>query len=258
MGIKSSLMVELSLHSSIQFRESHMKRAFLSTIGLVTLLVAGSAMAADISAFRAASAAAPVYNWTGCYIGAHAGGIAYRSSTVNTWTDGGLIGGQLGCNYQIDHLVVGVEGEGAWSSADSTLTAATFGGAAGTARFKNEWDADIGVRFGLAYDRFLIYQKIGAMWSDNQFTGFIPGFGAGAVNLSGSVTSPGLFWGFGLEYGLTQKWTAKVETDFAHLAATDMNFSCAATPPSVCTGQTRIASINSFAVLTKLGLNYRW
>jgi outer membrane immunogenic protein len=258
MGIKWSLTVELLLHSSIELWESHMKRAFLSTVGLVTLLVAGSAMAADISAFRAATAAAPVYNWTGCYIGAHAGGIAYRSSTVNTWTDGGLIGGQLGCNYQIDHLVVGVEGEGAWSSADSTLTAATFGAPASVLRFKNEWDADIGVRFGLAYDRFLIYQKIGAMWSDNQFTGFIPGFGAGAVNLSGSVTSPGLFWGFGLEYGLTQKWTAKVETDFAHLAATDMNFSCAATPPSVCTGQTRIASINSFAVLTKLGLNYRW
>jgi outer membrane immunogenic protein len=213
-------------------------------------------------------APAPVYNWTGCYLGLQAGGIAYRNSLVNTWTDGALLGGQIGCNYQIDHLVVGVEGEDAWSSADSTLTAAFFPFPGATApttvtTFKNEWDAALAVRGGLAYDRFFVYAKIGAIWSDNHFstttTAAAPvGVPPGIFTLAGSVTSPGLLWGFGLEYGLMPKWTVKWETDFAQLAATDMNFSCVAVAPSACPGNASVLSTNSFAVLSKIGINYRW
>jgi hypothetical protein len=47
-------------------------------------------------------------------------------------------------------------------------------------------------------------------------------------------------------------------TDFAYLAATDMNFSCVAVAPSVCAGNASILSINSFAALSKIGINYRW
>jgi hypothetical protein len=42
------------------------------------------------------------------------------------------------------------------------------------------------------------------------------------------------------------------------LAATDMNFSCVAVAPSVCAGNASILSINSFAALSKIGINYRW
>lgn len=240
----------------------------LMTISFMAIL-AGPAMAADMTAFRAPPfAPASVYNWTGCYLGLQAGGVAYRNSLVNTWADGALLGGQIGCNYQIEHLVVGVEGEDAWSSADSTLTAAAFpfpgftGGSA-VATFKNEWDAALSVRGGLAYDRFFVYSKIGVIWSDNHFssvtTAAAPiGVPPGVLTTAGSVTSPGLLWGFGLEYGLMPKWTVKWETDFAQLAATDMNFSCVAVAPSGCGGTVNILSINSFAVLSKIGINYRW
>jgi opacity protein-like surface antigen len=134
------------------------------------------------------------------------------------------------------------------------------GAVAATASFKNTWDADIGVRFGLAYDRFFIYQKIGAIWGDHQVT-TANLFGA-ATTTSGTATLPGLLWGIGLEYGLTPQWTAKVETDFVHYAATNMSVTCASTVAAAgCGGAangTGILSENSFAVITKLGLNYRF
>jgi hypothetical protein len=103
--------------------------------------------------------------------------------------------------------VVGLELEGMWSGASATLTtAAPIGGPRATvATFKNEWDADLAFRFGLAYDRFYIYEKIGVLWGDNKFTNVAPQFGGGAIVLSGSVTTPGLMWGFGLEYGLMDR-----------------------------------------------------
>jgi outer membrane immunogenic protein len=223
-----------------RFRGIEMKRVMLTGVAIATLLAAGSAMAADMSVpFKAAPmAAVPVYNWTGCYIGIHGGGAAIRENQTSTWSDGGLFGGQLGCNYQIDHLVIGIEGEGAWSGVSSSQ-----GGNGGPATtFKNAWDADVAMRFGLAYDRFFVYEKIGASWSDHQFN---------LGGTTGRVTVPGLLWGFGLEYGLTPQWTAKIETDFIFNAATDATMTTVG-------ATTFTTSVNSTAVLAKVGLNYRF
>jgi len=218
-----------------------MKRLMLTSVAFATVLAAGAAMAADISVpFKAAPmAVAPVYNWTGCYIGIHGGGAAFRDNQTSTWSDGGLVGGQLGCNYQIDHLVIGIEGEGAWSGVSSSQN---INGINPATTFKNGWDADIAMRFGLAYDRFFVYEKIGASWSDHQFN---------LGGTTGRVTVPGLLWGVGLEYGLTAQWTAKIETDFIFNAATDVTMT-----PVV--GAAFTNSANSFGLLAKVGLNYRF
>ena len=80
--------------------------------------------------------------------------------------------------------------------------------------------------------------------------------------ISGSETLPGLFWGLGLEYGLTPQWTAKVETDFVYFGATNVNLSCSSTTAIAgCAGLpsgSGIISENSIAVITKMGLNYRF
>jgi outer membrane immunogenic protein len=250
-----------------------MKRFLMA--GAAIALSAGAAVAADVSApFKVAPVAvAPFYSWTGCYAGIHGGGAAIRDSLASTWSDGGLFGGQVGCNYQIDHLVIGVEGEGTWSGVSSTQTLQLFtpGVPATVTTFRNQWQADVAVRFGIAYDRFFFYQKIGVIWGDDQFATSNNAF-LGANAISGQVTVPGLLWGLGFEYGLTPQWTAKVETDFAYFAATDMNVSCtssAAAPacgglggglgggPVQATGN-GIFSTNAVAVITKLGLNYRF
>ena len=88
----------------------------------------GAAQAADLPPRVPVSAPAvvvpaPVYNWTGFYIGANGGyGWSGASVTVGGVTvDGGdlkgpFAGGQIGYNYQSGMFVFGVEVDGQWAS----------------------------------------------------------------------------------------------------------------------------------------------
>jgi outer membrane immunogenic protein len=152
-------------------------------------------------------------------------------------------------------LVIGVEGEGAWSGVSSTQDFSAFGGGNSSTTFKNNWDADVAARFGLAYDRFFLYEKIGIAWGDHQFTNTTPG--AFGTTIAGGATLPGLLVGTGLEYGLTPQWTAKVEVDAIFFNATDVNQTCS--PAVNCGGVTNTTtSWNSTAIIGKMGVNYRW
>src|SRR5215469_14865049 len=85
----------------------------------------GSAQAADLLVARRPAAVAPVvyappvYNWSGIYVGGNLGaGFAHSSwsdpftGADNTFNKTGFIGGgQIGANWQIDALVLGIEGD---------------------------------------------------------------------------------------------------------------------------------------------------
>ena len=79
-----------------------MKRAFLTLVGLIALTA--SAAAADMARpvaqpYYKAPMVAPVYSWTGFYIGVNGGGGFGSSSWDSTGsfnTSGGLVGGTLG------------------------------------------------------------------------------------------------------------------------------------------------------------------
>ncbi len=114
-----------------------MKKILLGTIALVAL--SGSAMAADLPArpYKAPPpvAVAPIYDWTGFYIGAN-GGWAESRSCLNFFDDsglfnndfndvcvkrsGGVIGGQLGYRWQAGTWVFGLEAQGDWADLKST------------------------------------------------------------------------------------------------------------------------------------------
>src|SRR5262249_9060222 len=103
---------------------------------------------------------AAIYDWTGCYIGVHAGGGGLYDHYTNHQGSGGLAGAQLGCNYQSGRVVVGVEAEGWWSglrSIEEEIGAASRS----TLTATNRWDADVAIRAGFAIDRALIYSKVG-------------------------------------------------------------------------------------------------
>jgi outer membrane immunogenic protein len=122
-----------------------MRRELLTSVSVIALVFASasaatlfsdSARAADL-ARRAPPpmvAPAPVYSWTGCYVGAHVGwgwgnNHHTQSSFSSTFTgtprtggintNGALAGGQVGCNYQFagwspwagGNWVVGVQGD---------------------------------------------------------------------------------------------------------------------------------------------------
>jgi outer membrane immunogenic protein len=189
---------------------------------------------------------APAYNWTGCYVGGHAGGGLIESTLVNTINNqgaGGLAGGQLGCNYQAGQLVFGLEGEGAWSSITDRFHDVRDGFILSTAR--NRWDADLSLRVGFAVDRALVYGKTGAALGNFDFK-----FDSTNFFSRGQSTLDGLLLGAGLEYGFTPSWTAKLEYNFIAFAGKDVSFSSSDGPSMVTEAAKK--------QIVKLGLNYRF
>src|SRR3954454_24395993 len=88
-----------------------MKKFLLAATALTT--IGGSALAADLAVRRAPQAAyaprvvAPLYSWTGCYVGGNGGGIWAKTEWNDTrfgsfgdsTASGGLGGLQGGCNH---------------------------------------------------------------------------------------------------------------------------------------------------------------
>jgi outer membrane immunogenic protein len=233
-----------------------MKRFLLGMV-VMAGMAGGTATAADMSVpFKSAPAVQHSYNWTGCYIGINAGGIGSHSD-FSTWGAGALVGGQLGCNYQIDHFVVGIEGGGGWSGLSMDLNNSTPTTSSSIST-KTQWDADIAMRLGLAFDRFLIYTKTGIVWLNNDYRNATSStFGPSSSLTTASQTLPGFLMGLGVEYGITAQWTARVEVDLAFLDATNVNFVCSGTP-FACGSPTATISESQWAFMGKVGANYRF
>src|SRR5262245_52932179 len=91
---------------------------------VVGALFAAPVMAADLPRMpvKAVPAVAPAFSWTGCYVGVH-GGYAWGHTKwfergrqfAEHDIDGGLVGGQAGCNFQHERLVLGIEGQASWA-----------------------------------------------------------------------------------------------------------------------------------------------
>jgi len=118
-----------------------------ATIGAGLLSVAvfsGAANAADLPATlytKAPPMVAPVYDWSGFYLGLDGGGASSREC----WTiysvagipvfpnsegchnaTGGLVGGQIGYRWQVTNWVLGIEAQGDWANltgSNGSLTA---------------------------------------------------------------------------------------------------------------------------------------
>ena len=94
-------------------------------------LAISAANAADLSpGYQTPMAPVPVYRafytWTGFYLGINGGGGWGRSQWdgINPFdVSGGFIGGTVGYNWQIGHVVLGAEGDIDWSGIDGTTTA---------------------------------------------------------------------------------------------------------------------------------------
>ena len=107
-------------------RKTAITLAGTTAIGLCSGISAGSA--ADMALPMKAAPVVP-FTWTGCYVGVQAGIGAQTDGFASTFVGrdlesfsgnganglGAIAGGQIGCNYQINQLVVGVEGDGVWS-----------------------------------------------------------------------------------------------------------------------------------------------
>jgi outer membrane immunogenic protein len=218
----------------------------LSVAAVMLVSVSAVSEAADVEhapVHRLPPPAMPlIYSWTGFYVGGHLG---------VGWADGGssgfLGGGQVGFNYQINpQWVLGVEGDIAGTTIKDTVNASfVFPGAIATANATAslDWVSTLAARAGYAFDRWLIYGKVGGAWahaSANITSSIImPNVGAIGVGTTINQTVSGLLLGVGTEYALWGNWSAKVEYNM-------MDF-----------GNNNPFADNKFNVF-KAGLNYRF
>jgi outer membrane immunogenic protein len=221
-----------------------MKRAFLALISLAALT--GMAAAADLpprpapAPYYKAPVVAPVYNWTGFYIGINGGGGFGRSAWDPTGgfnTSGGLVGGTVGYNYQFGQGVVGLEGDIDWANINGTTNNACPLGC----KTSDDWISTIRGRLGYAADRFMPFVTGGAAFGDIKAT--TPGF-AGATN-----TNAGWTIGAGLEFALAQNWTAKAEYLYVDLGKFNCGVSC---------GFIATNNVSFTTNLVRAGVNYHF
>ncbi|MFG1401752.1 outer membrane protein [Xanthobacter sediminis] len=208
-----------------------MKRFLLATAALAAL--SAPAAAADLATkYPVKAIAAPVFSWTGFYIGANAGyggdKFSYNEYTayslINTRSinsSGFFVGGQLGYNYQFaNNVVVGLETDIQWSNISGTVsdTSPFFYQSFGSTI---DYFGTIRARLGYAFDRFLPYITGGAAYGRTSTD--ISGGLCGAF-LSCSIASTNWGWtlGGGVEYAITNNWTFKTEYLYVDLGNNDV------------------------------------
>lgn len=168
----------------------------------------------------------PPFRWTGLYVGGNLGGawptVTLRDNLTGNSFSGdqsGFIGGtQIGYNFQLDNLVLGIEWDFDWSNINATRNG-FVGSGIGTIRASTDmpWITTLAGRVGLTLDHTLIYLKIGGGWVRNDAV--ITNLTSNA-RVSASNTNGGGLIGAGAEYAFPflPHWSAKLEYEFLDLA----------------------------------------
>ena len=183
---------------------------------IAALGIAAPASGADLGARpyynKAPAYAAPLYNWTGFYIGGHLGGAFSGSNNFNGLVlsdySARLLGGvQAGADWQFaPNWVVGAEGQYSWLG-NNGLNAAFPGGLV----YNNNQRGlgSITGRIGYTWGPGLVYVKGGYAYSDNRDTLTLAGVPAAFALDRGH--SNGYTVGAGVEYMFAPNWSAKAE-----------------------------------------------
>jgi outer membrane immunogenic protein len=143
--------------------------------------------------------------WTGFYAGLNAGyGWANTSLTGVTGSsnlNGFVGGGQIGYNWQISSLVLGLEGDFQGTGQRNSASALGI-----TVEQKLPWFATARGRIGYAFGPWMLYATGGAAWVNYKLSA--SGFG---VTVSDDATKAAWTIGGGVEWMFTQNWSVKAE-----------------------------------------------
>lgn len=217
----------------------------VATLG-ATACLSLPATAADMAArpyVKAPAYVQPIYDWSGFYVGAHVG-YAWGSehdnlsdvigANADKFDVNGVLGGvHAGYNWQANQFVFGIEGDfdGSGITGDqafddsprSTLRSV------GTLSFKNNWQASLRARAGVAANNWLLYVTGGVAFADVDSSLSVynfnptgcegvcvvnPGFASSANN-----TLVGFTIGAGSEYALSRNWIARMEVRYTDFGA---------------------------------------
>ena len=233
-----------------------MKTFLLATASLAAIAAFGaSAHAADLGArpYNTAPAyapyAAPLYNWTGFYIGGHLGGAFAGSNAFNGLVlsdySARLMGGvQAGADWQFHpNVVIGVEGQYSWLGNNALHSIFPTG-----LVYNNNQRAIASItgRIGYTWGPGLVYVKGGYGYSNNNEKVTVGGVPVAFV-IDGDHKN-GYTVGAGVEYMFAPNWSAKAEYQYYNFG--DARFTAG---PLVGTG-----NFTTDDHTFKAGVNYRF
>jgi outer membrane immunogenic protein len=235
--------------------------ALVATTTLNFGLATAAASAADIAV------KAPViqpFSWTGCYVGVEGGGIWGRSQhtaadptradfgrPISKGFDlsGGLVGGTVGCNYQISNWVFGVEDDISWTNATGGANDIAPFNTAAMSHTSEKWLDTLRGRVGYAWDRVLFYGTGGAAFA---------GTAVQVCNLScfgDSQNRTGWAAGAGIEYAAWDHVTMKVEYLHADFGSRTYINPSILTPNNTTVVTRNVTLTND---LVRVGVNYKF
>ena len=232
-------------------RRSQSWRVIFAGAGLSLLALGGRAAAADAGLPVKAAPSQSIFDWTGLYVGAHAGFSRGASSAVLTDPAAtatgnvfdGMIGGvHAGYNYRLPSgLLLGVEAD---FSFPNYLTSNSVVSSLATARsdVTEQWDyvGTVRGRVGYTAGPWLAYATGGLAWAGERF------LHTPAVGNNEKILNTRLGWaaGGGVEYALAPHWSARLEYLYSRFERADIGFASG----------THYASTLDFQAL-RLGLN---
>jgi outer membrane immunogenic protein len=211
-----------------------MRKIWFVSAALVAALASGSAFAADLppapQVYAPQPVAPPIYSWTGCYLGIEGGGAwgqsqhtaveptspvapagfapiptnNGRSITGDFTVSGGLFGGTVGCNYQVNNVAFGIENDLSWTNISGIASDIPPFNTAATSSTHETWLDTLRGRAGLAWDRVFFYGTGGAAFANVGVQICAP-----TICVSDSQTRTGWVAGIGGEWAA---WTGAAGT----------------------------------------------
>ena len=205
---------------------------FCACAGLALIASAGP-MSSGKEMKQVAPVPAPECNWTGFYIGIVGGGqwghsedkdFEWNFGTSNGFDgakpwgydeSGGIVGGELGYNYQWNWLVLGVEADLGWMNLDGSGTEPGSPGFDTQGSTDSDFYTTIRGRIGFALGHWLFYGTGGGIGVnyEQEVTDDCSVVPCGTGLMHGSQQDFNWGWtgGGGVEYMFNCHWTAKVE-----------------------------------------------
>jgi outer membrane immunogenic protein len=260
-----------------------MKKFILVGLSLIASLTAldigGSALAADVAGEPIyPSYGVPInygippsvaYNWTGFYIGANVGGhfpkdeigttsfgfpgaAVIDANSATSLTPSGILAGlQIGYNWQVGRILLGLEVDADWlgGSASRSLSFGPPLNGVMTNTSKAQFLTTVRPRVGVVLDRWLLYVTGGLAFetfiTNDTFT--LPG-ATGLTGIDKRSTRTGETIGGGIEYAVLDSWTVKFEYLYVNFGTFDTNI-----PDLPITVHHQY-----FDNVARIGLNYRF
>jgi outer membrane immunogenic protein len=230
---------------------STLNKGWIASLVLFALAAGAHADDGRIRAKKAYAAAPVPQQWTGFYVGGNLGfGVAGITDNlpiaVNSAMYGAIGGVQVGYNYQINRLVLGVEADIQASSQSQsyTTTLPIVGDVTVGHKIPYFWTARGRVGYAFYCGCVMAYATLGIAYGSYQ-----PYATALGTTVSTTYTNTALAAGAGVEWAVAEKWTAKLEALYLDTGNVGTNI----TLPIIGTVNARLRDL-----ITRVGVNFHF